>query len=469
MEKRRSRLLQRLLWFAVIMIFGGGVFGGVRGGLKDRPNWGSLHDESLYVWQHHETPPHTRMFGYLPTAFFLLWPFMAWLPKSIGLPLYVGANALLGAVSLYVVYRWWLPTSRCHGFFVIPALLVSVNIAHVIQANQVTLWVLAFCVIGAAMVGNGRSFSGGLLLGLAGLIKAMPFLLAGYLLLRRRWTALAGMLAAFVLFDLVPSILFFGAHGAVREHIEWRRRVGWYSNFRQIREPLLVGVHRHTSNFSYSGVLTRWLRGMPDAQTLVGLEGDPPADVVEATRKALKPGEVLLLIPTPPPGKAWAEYRESIGHVPQLCLARLSAESVTAIWAATLALALGVLSYATWRTGRSGTQEDWPVVMSIWLLMMFFVTPMMRHYYLALALPAIALVSDRMISNLAAVRQGSHRIVLPAVALSLWLFGTFCLGWNVARWYGLHLAVLGVLVSAVCFLWRHTPQEIACPPANEAP
>ena len=59
---------------------------------------------------------------------------------------------------------------------------------------------------------------GGVILGLAGLIKIMPFMLAGLLLIRGRRRALAGMAVAIVLFDLLPSMMFLGWNGAVAEH-----------------------------------------------------------------------------------------------------------------------------------------------------------------------------------------------------------------------------------------------------------
>jgi len=452
---KRGRIAARVLWIAIAAVIVSGVVGGISRGLKDRPNWGSLRRESTHVWEHRESADGTAMFGYLPTAVFALWPFMVWPPQPLGLILYVAANVLAAAGSVWIVRRYWLPPPGPDWTFAIPVFLISANFQHAIQSNQLTLWTLLLCVAGLTLVHRARPLSGGLLLGLAGLIKVMPFLLAGYLVLRRKWAALAGIAAAVLLFDLVPCVLFFGWDGTVNEHAAWLQRTRWHSNTVQIEDPMRIGVFRHTSNFSYSSVLARWLRGLPDAEVAVVLAGNPPAGVAAGCEADLKPGEVLVRSPMPPRSKPWNVSREAIDDIPRLNIARLPARTVWWIWAGTLAVGLGALALATWMSGRRGGEVDWPAAAAVWLLAVFFVTPMMRHYYLALAFPALAVVWRTLVVE----RTRGGRLfeggrILPAAGLVAWLVGVACLGWDHGRWYGLHLAVLVVLSAAAVRSWR---------------
>lgn len=441
-------------WVVVAVVLLSGVVGGVARGLEDRPNWGSLKRESGYVWQQRASNPGTAMFGYLPTATFALWPFTVWAPRPWGLIAYLATNLAAGVASIWIVRRWWYRPGGPDRTFVVPVLLGAANIQHVIQANQLTLWALLLSVAGLTLVVRRRPWVGGMLLGLAGLIKVLPFVLAGLLVLRRKWRALAGLAAAVVLFDLLPSVVFLGPGGAAAEHRAWIQRAEWHSSSRQIEQPLLIGVHRHPSNFSLAAVLARWLRGMPPADTMVALVGDCPAKVVAETRASLQPNEVLLFAPMPPLEKEWSIERTPLSDVPRFCVARWSARTVWWLWSGIEAVGLVILACATWRSGRTGRDRDWMAAGAVWLLAAFFVSPMMRHYYLALAFPAIVVVWRR----LCAERQRlaghwSAGTILATAAMVAWGVGVAALGWDLGRWYGLHLAVVAIVLAAAAWAW----------------
>jgi len=441
-------------WIVVCIVIASGVVAGVAKGWAGRPNWGSLHRESTYVWEHHATADGTAMFGYLPAAVFFLWPFMVWTRTSVGLVLYVLANAAAGVGAIWIVYRWWGGRERAGPLFVVVALLICANVQHVLQANQLTLWALFLSVAGLALVGHRWSFTGGAVLGAAGLIKTMPLLLGGYLLMRRKWWALSGMAAAFVVFDLVPSIAFFGWHGMIDEHRKWLQRSQWHGHRVQLEDPMVIGVYRHTSNFSYVSVLTRWLRGLPDGDRMVALAGDVPPEVEAEYQANLQPGDVFVRVAMPPPGEPWAEKIEPIDEVPRFSLARWSAQTVGVILVVTAGIPLAILCVATWRSARYEA-HDWPAATAVWILAIFFVSPMMRHYYLALALPAVAVVWQSMLMRAARSRgRWTPGMRLGAAALIGWLIGVFTLGWDLGRWYGIHLAVCLLLLIATVQAWR---------------
>lgn len=455
---RRGRIeAAALAWVLVGAILLGGTVSGLRRAWQDRPDWRDLANETRYVWEYGETPPGTAMFGYLPTTTFALWPFMVWLPPAVGAPLYVLSNLAAAVASIWIVVRFWQlrdgenqDNDRLDGATGWAVLIVSVNLAHAIQANQTTLWTLALMTAGFALVERRRGALGGFLLGAAAAFKTIPLLLAGYLILRRRWLALAGMVGALVVLDIIPSVLYFGWDGAVREHQAWLRRASWHSNSRQIEDPLLR-VHRHGSNFAYSAVLARWLREKPAATRQVILYGDPPADVVAARRAALGPDEILTLDPMPPREGEWAEKRVDIGWAPRWHLAALPVNVVELIWLGSLGLAGLGLCWMTIRTPAGSAA--WPALAALWILALFWPSPMARHYYLAWALPAVVVIWS------AAQRRVCMRgrtPLLPVVACAFWLIGVAGLGWRLGRWYGLHLLAVALLMAALVWAWRVT-------------
>jgi len=80
---------------------------------------------------------------------------------------------------------------------------------------------------------------------------------------------------------------------------------------------------------------------------------------------------------------------------------------------------------------------------------------MTRHYYLALAWPAIAVVWQ---ATAARFHQLNGRwdadTTLGVIAMLAWLVGVACLGWDAGRWYGIHLAIVAILVAATARAWR---------------
>lgn len=449
LRERRLRVAGRVAFIVAVVVMGSGVVGAIHRGMNDRPDWRTLSRESRYMWEHHASPRGTAMFGYLPTTSFALWPFMVWPPKTIGLSLYIASNVAAASASLWLVYRWWGLKDLFPGSFAWVVLLVAANVQHVLQANQLTLWTLFLCVAGLTLVGKDKSFRGGMLIGLAGLIKSMPLMLVGLLLLRRRWRALGGVALTVVLFDIVPSVSFFGIQGAVREHRLWLDRADWHSGMRQIEDPCLVGVYKHPSNFSYPSVLTRWLRGVPDADEVIVLAGSPPADVVQRYRAGLDANTHLTLAPMPRDDQPWAEVHRSMEKVPRFYVASLSVGAVKTIWIGSLLVGLAGLAWFTWRTGQRDRLFKWHEAAAVWMLAIFWVTPMMRHYYLVLALPAVAVVWRAMwAERVSRSFRFSWGVLLAALALTAWVVGVFCLGWDVGRWYGLHLGVAGLLLAA---------------------
>jgi hypothetical protein len=75
------------------------------------------------------------------------------------------------------------------------------------------------------MLASGRQWGGGALLGVAAAFKVTPGLFAVYLLCRRNWRALGGMIAAGVACTILLPAAVWGPGGAVERHRSWLTKV----------------------------------------------------------------------------------------------------------------------------------------------------------------------------------------------------------------------------------------------------
>jgi hypothetical protein len=254
------------------------------------------------------------------------------------------------------------------------------------------------------------------------------------------------MLIALVLFDVVPSALWFGPRAAIKEHQAWLQRAQWHSSLKQIEQPLWW-AHRHRSNFSYASVLTRWLREAPASDYQVIIRGDAPPGVIADVSASLQQDEMLVLEPMPPrDGEPWTVKRVDVSWAPRLSVAALSAGAVKAIWLTTVIAGLLALTWFTWRLPRGS--NAWPAVVAVWILATFWISPMARHYYLAWALPALGVVSHALALVWPGMDRWRRGVAIGIGALGCWWTGVFLLGEPVSRWYGVHLAALAALLVA---------------------
>jgi hypothetical protein len=456
------------MWVFIAIVLLAGVIGAIARGIALRPDYGSMQPDARYVWENHRSAPDTKLFGYLPTTIFYLWPWMVWMPHVVGVCCYALLNLGYVVLILWMLHRWWWPPviaarpPPTSALFVWPVLIVAANLEHALQANQVTLLVLVLCAGGVTLLGRDRQWLGGLLLGLAGLIKVLPFLLIGPLVLRRKWRALGGVVGAILLFDLLPAVLFFGLQGTINEHLAWRQRAGVYGGLRTIEQPL-QWAHAHRSDFSYAAVLARWLRTPPPASRAVVVRGEPPADVLAQRKASLSKDEYLVMDPRPlRDPHAWSIDTQDVAWTPRFHLADLSVRAVQAIWLSTLAAIGLLLVWLTWRgaaaskgeTAAAESPQEWFALASLWLLAMFYFTPLMRHYYLLWAFPAVVVVYHTLVAEgLAQGGRWTAGKVLAAAALAGWVIGEACLGWDVVRWYGVHMAAVTLLAAAT--IWAY--------------
>ena len=75
------------------------------------------------------------------------------------------------------------------------------------------------------MLARDRQWEGGALLGLAAALKLTPGLFGLYLLCRRKWRALGGMLVAGAVCTIVLPALVWGVDGSIQRHRSWMTKV----------------------------------------------------------------------------------------------------------------------------------------------------------------------------------------------------------------------------------------------------
>jgi hypothetical protein len=239
--------------------------------------------------------------------------------------------------------------------------VLGAHFQNVLQGNQLTIILLFLCVAGLTLIHVKRNWSGGFLLGVATCLKVTPGILLVFMLLKRRWSAAAGMILAVVMLDIVPSAALFGVDGAIREHKAWVQRVEWYSNRRFIEDPWLrVMQHGHEHNTSLSVMLTRWLREQPGTGRHIVVRSDPSDEELKEIRAAMLPGDHLSIDPMPASGqRSSVSYHEAEARrsLPRASIANWSADRVYILW---MLIEATVLTCAILITLRSRGPTDSP-------------------------------------------------------------------------------------------------------------
>lgn len=128
--------------------------------------------------------------------------------------LFVASLALLNSIawaacilfSVYLVTGNW---RNAHpALYLWPSVAVIPLVHNTYLLGQPALLLLALTLGCFALLRRGNPFSGGILLALAVAIKAYPLIVAGYLVYRRQWKALAGLVCGLVLIFTVLPLVF---------------------------------------------------------------------------------------------------------------------------------------------------------------------------------------------------------------------------------------------------------------------
>lgn len=192
---------------------------------------GKRHDYPLWYWAGQrvlEGGPlyERRLYGsmdfiYPPVAAILLA-----LPSAFGkLPFYIG-------LTLLNVASWWIAgqlsqimsgSNRTATPWIqaVPSFIVLAFVFDQFQLGQPNLFLLMLMLLGFWIMQRGWPFAGGGLFALATAIKAFPIAVLPYLVWRRRWKTLSGMLAGLVLLLVVLPTPIRGFERNINELSTW--------------------------------------------------------------------------------------------------------------------------------------------------------------------------------------------------------------------------------------------------------
>lgn len=183
----------------------------------------------------------TEMYKYSPAVALLFAP-LSPLPLEVARSLWFALNFGLTLAIPLLAYelvgsrggqlsqdrRFWV----CAAAVLCSMRYVTMNAA----SGQIAAVQLALALGGLVLMKRGLPWGGGLLLSLAIMIKIVPVLLLGYLVLRRDWRGIAGTVAGCALWALLPA-LWFGLAGDVALHLEWLRFIQTGNTLAELTRP----------------------------------------------------------------------------------------------------------------------------------------------------------------------------------------------------------------------------------------
>ncbi len=209
-----------------------------------------LHGETLY-----RTSDEHYQFKYAPFAAAIYVP-LALLPPA-------AAEGVWLAFVLAASFFAFAASARLAGLgpagrlwpAALPALILAKYFLRELELGQINAIIAAvFLGMTALLTGSGGPRSGrreaaaGILAGLGAALKPYGIIMLPYLLLKRRWKALAGALSFLGLSLLLPAV-FYGWKGSWAVHAEWIKTLS------QSTPPLLVSQ----DNVSLLAFFSKWL------------------------------------------------------------------------------------------------------------------------------------------------------------------------------------------------------------------
>ena len=118
-------------------------------------------------------------------------------------------------LAAFALWRWWRPLGRGVGVVLFLLVCGLTAVPDNLMMGQANLPVLAFIVLGAWQADSGRltgrrrqQVLGGLLLGIACMLKMSPGLLVAWWLLRRQWVAAFSAVGAAAVLTIITSLLY---------------------------------------------------------------------------------------------------------------------------------------------------------------------------------------------------------------------------------------------------------------------
>lgn len=362
-----------------------------------------------YVWQHGElnpvldpaAPGARQLPFYLPIVPLALAPLSGLGPAA---PIVWGVGQALCLTLILRRLASWLSAKR-EGHLAAATLLALPAIYEAARFNQLSFLTLALLLAGEAALSRGHPIRAGGWLAVAAILKLLPAVFVGWLLVRRQWRGLAAFFAVAVGLCAAPCAIF-GVEKTELYYAEW-----WNFNVRGalLRGDADVGLREHFLDHRNQSI----------------------AAVVGRLCQAQHP------YAAPHPLASW--------------------DAATCAWVsrglAALLLLLVVAAPVSRGAGRRAARWGF----ARFCLAMVALSPLLRQYYLVWAVPVLLLA-------IADIRRRSVRGLLLAL---IWLAGMVAWLSPTARTYGAHLVMLVMLL--VLSAWGGTRKRRATPAAAEPP
>ncbi|MFQ5806082.1 MAG: glycosyltransferase family 87 protein [Phycisphaerae bacterium] len=369
--------------------------------------------DAAYVWQHGQLNPdldnpdraqRRQLPFYLPAVALLLSPLTAGGAKPAALLWTIGHLVSL-AYTLKVLASWRAPQgSRAppRAAIIIATVAALPVIYEAARFNQVSFFVLALVLAGAAALERRRPTRAGVWLGLATAFKLLPGIFALWLLLKRQWTALATLAATVLVVALLPCLIAFGPRDTARYHRQWWNYNVHGAPARGMVDASLRSHFIDHRNQSIPAVLARlcWPKH-PQAASF------QPFKLDERTCRRIARGLAILLVTV----LIWMTRRP--------------------VWGAD-----GEDASDAEPTNRCRREA------ATYLLAMLVFSPLLRTYYLVWALPGLVLLTRFALDDRL---RSSQRLGL--LGFTLWLAGMLAWMSDTARAYGVHLIMLIALAG----------------------
>lgn len=246
-----------MLALSVFLLFVAGEFAMIQGriGMRDfRVNLTAgdrvLHGETPY-----RTSDEHYQFKYSPFCAVLYAP-LAYLPETAAKAVWFGL--VFAAVVFILAGSARLaghPCGECLWPCLAPGLILAKYLFRELELGQINaimtalfLGTAGLFVPAKASLRAGRQTAAGCLSGLAAAMKPYGLIVLPYLLIKKRWTALAAALAVLAATYLLPAV-YFGFAGNAAVHREWIAALS------RSTPPLLTTQ----DNISLLGFLSKWL------------------------------------------------------------------------------------------------------------------------------------------------------------------------------------------------------------------
>ncbi|HYI29051.1 MAG TPA: glycosyltransferase family 87 protein, partial [Bradyrhizobium sp.] len=195
--------------------------------------WGSgkTKDYPLWFWAGQQVLAGGDLYPSNPNATFdFIYPPLSALLLAI--PSYFGKIPLYIILSLFNAVAWWMTAQFSHAMagsgrtpgpwlFALPGFVTITFVFDMFDLGQPNLVLLALMLFGFWLLQHGRPWMAGSMFALATAIKVFPVAVFPYLIWRRQWAAVAGMVVFLGVFLFVLPAPFRGYQHNVSELKTW--------------------------------------------------------------------------------------------------------------------------------------------------------------------------------------------------------------------------------------------------------